>query len=350
MKSCNRASLRMFEAVSSIHATRMIFKVENCDMMRHPMEDRWVQRACLLPWPPPEVEGNSPRPTFWFTIAIGIFALSCQAVSLSCETVVETSNFLSPVRVISILKGRGERFVLQIVSQCFTIFYKCWLCNWPLVVALGCLQPISFAKICTCERCQCLIPPFWRSASISGWCARKIVRPIIQRHPSNGRSSPCRLIWSNLRCQTVLVNKILVAPRLQCVYGIDLTIRRCTTSNLCKCFFVSGSEAKPSIAVGKTVAWNNFNRNLRDTRLFNNISFWWNLCHAHCIRCMISTSVLQFKSPGNLRPRYLCVMSPCKIATRAPHISTYDASCKVEVVKTFVFVPFNWNPMRGFEH
>ena len=67
---------------------------------------------------------------------------------------------------------------------------------------------VEVAKICTWERCECLIPPFWRSASVSGWCERKIAHPSIQRHPNNGRSSPCRLIWSNLRCQTVLVNKI----------------------------------------------------------------------------------------------------------------------------------------------
>ena len=82
--------------------------------------------------------------------------------------------FLSPVRVTSILKGHGERIVLHKDSH---FFCKCGLCSWPLVVALGCLQPISFAKICIWERCECLIPPFWRSASVSGWCGRKIVHP-----------------------------------------------------------------------------------------------------------------------------------------------------------------------------
>ena len=60
---------------------------------------------------------------------------------------------------------------------------------------------------------------------------------------------------------------------------------------------------------------------------------------------MSSTSVLLFKLLGNLRPRYLCVISPCKIATIVPHISTCDAPCKVEVIKTLVFVPLNCNPM-----
>ena len=44
----------------------------------------------------------------------------------------------------------------------------------------------------------------------------------------------------------------------------------------------------------------------------------------------------------------ICVISPLKIATTVivPHISTYDASCEAEVVKTFVFVRFNCNPMK----
>ena len=66
---------------------------------------------------------------------------------------------------------------------------------------------------------------------------------------SGSKEAACSILWFILR---IVISQGSSGMRTQPT--IDLSIRRCTTSNLCKCFCVSASEDKPNIAVGKAVA------------------------------------------------------------------------------------------------
>ena len=121
--------------------------------------------------------------------------------------------FPSPVRVISILKRHREVLfvtyfhnMLEILTMQLTIGHSFELPSTNFVH-----QNIYMKTKRVPD------PTFW-AVGLCFWMVRwKIMHPIIPRHPSNGRSSPGKLISSNLSCQTVLLYKTLIAPRRQWV-------------------------------------------------------------------------------------------------------------------------------------
>ena len=73
-------------------------------------------------------------------------------------------------------------------------------------------------------------------------------------HDGNGcENVTCSILWLVLR---IVISQSSSGMRTQPT--IDLNTRSCTTSCLCKNLCVSASEAKPNIAVGETIAWNDF--------------------------------------------------------------------------------------------
>ena len=225
----------------------------------------------------------------------------CMQLHSHCGKILTKTFFLSPVRVTSILKGHGEPFVLHMLSQYFTNaasaanhwlqFWaathqfrspKCvheneasaWshlLGGWPL------LLDGADGKLCTqsskgIQATAVAAQENWLETILVA--KRYWLLKYWLLHDGNGcKYAACSILWFIL---LMVFSQGSSGMRTQPT--IDLNIRRCTTSNLCRNLCVSGSEAKPNIAVGETVAWNNFNLSLRDTCLFNNINLcWWNL-------------------------------------------------------------------------
>ena len=119
--------------------------------------------------------------------------------------------FFHPFDSLRSEREHGEPFAFHILSQYLQLLTLQLTIGYKLR-----LPPTSFVRHnIYIKKKRVPDPTFW-AVGLCFWMVRmESCAPNPRGHPSNGCSSPRNVFGSNLRCQAVLVFKILTAPRRQ---------------------------------------------------------------------------------------------------------------------------------------